>query len=133
FRARKLFLLGRVRGRGQEAFSLAFELAVDARLNDRQGVDAAANYMMNHYVRCLPENRDERMLQLALALLGDAPIPGEESVRSLSTRSGHFQALFRAYDLRGDRAGAAAALRQAITAEEELYERLGSEKWSEKD
>jgi hypothetical protein len=133
FRARKLFLLGRVRGRGKEAFSLAFELAVDARLKGRPRVDAAANYIMNHYVRCLPENRDERMLQLALALLGDATIPGEESVRSLSDRSSHFQALSRAYDLRGDRAGAATALRQAITAAEKLYEQLRSEKYGESD
>ena len=122
FRARKLFVLGLIPGRGQEAFSLAFELAVDARLKGRPTVDAAANYIMNHYVRCLPENRDERMLQLALALLGDVTIPGEESVRSLSDRSSHFQALSRAYGLRGDRAGAATALRQAITAEEKLYE-----------
>jgi thiol-disulfide isomerase/thioredoxin len=133
FRARKLLLLGRVRGRGKEAFSLAFELAVDARLNHRQTVAAAANSIMNHYVRCLPANRDERMLQLALALLGDATIPGEKSVRSLSDRSSYFQALSRANDLRGDRAGAATALRQAITAEEKLYEQFRSEKYSEKD
>jgi hypothetical protein len=133
FRARKLFVLGLVPGRGEEAFSLALELAVDARLNGSPTVDAAANYMMNHYEKCLPENRDERMLHLALALLGDATVPGEESLRSLSTRSGHFQALSRAYDLRDDRASAAAALRQAITAEEKLYEHLRSEKYSEGD
>jgi thiol-disulfide isomerase/thioredoxin len=133
YRARKLFVLGLIPGRGEEAFALALELSVDARLTGRPTVDAAANYIMNHYERCLPENRDERMLHLALALLGGATVPGEESVRSLSDRSYHFQALSRAYGLRGDRAGAAAALRQAITAEEKLYEQLRSEKYSEKE
>jgi thiol-disulfide isomerase/thioredoxin len=109
FRARKLFVLGLIPGRGEEAFSLALEFAVDARLKGRPTVDAAANYMMNHYERCLPENRDERMLHLALALLGNATVPGEESVRSLSDRSSHFQALSRAYDLRNDRARAIAS------------------------
>jgi thiol-disulfide isomerase/thioredoxin len=133
FRARKLFVLGLIPGRGEEAFSLALELAVDARLSGPPTVDAAANYIMNHYERCLPENRDERMLHLVLALLGDATVPGEGSVRSLSDRSSHFQALSRAYGLRGDRASAAAALRQAITAEEKLYEHLRAEKYGEKD
>jgi thiol-disulfide isomerase/thioredoxin len=133
FRARKLLLLGLVPGRGEEAFSLALEMAVDARLKASPTADAAANYMMNHYERCLPENRDERMLHLALALLGGATVPGEESVRSLSDRSSHFQALSRAYGLRGDRASTAAALRQAIAAAEKLYERLRAEKYSEKD
>jgi hypothetical protein len=96
-------------------------------------VDAAANYIMNHYEKCLPENRDLRMLHLVLALLGDATVPGEGSVGSLSDRSSHFQALSRAYDLRGDRARAVAALRQAIAAEEKLYEHLRSEKDSEGD
>ena len=54
-------------------------------------------------------------------------------MRSLSDRSSHFQALSRAYDLRGDRAGAATALRQAITAGEKLYQRLRSEKFPEKE
>lgn len=133
FRARKLFVLGLVPGRGEEAFSLALELAVDARLNGSPTVDAAANYMMNHQERCLPENRDERVLHLALALLGDATVPGEESLRSLSIRSSHFQALSRAYDLQGDRARAVATLRQAITAEEKLYEHLQSKKYSEEE
>ena len=133
FRARKLFVLGLVPGRGEEAFSLALELAVDARLNGSPTVDAAANYMMNHYEKCLPENRDERMLHLALALLANATVPGEESVRSLSDRSSYFQALSRAYDLRGDRARAEAALRQAIRAEEKLHEQLRSEKYSEEE
>ena len=133
FRARKLFVLGLIPGRGEEAFSLALELAVDARLKGSPTVDAAANYLMNHYERCLPENRDERMLNLALALLGNATVPGEESLQSLSLRSSHFQALSRACGLRSDRAPAAAALRQAITAEEKLYEHLRAEDHSEKD
>jgi thiol-disulfide isomerase/thioredoxin len=133
FRARKLFVLGRIPRRGEEAFSLALELAVDAQLKGSPPVDAAANYIMNHYERCLPENRDERMLHLALALLGDATVPGEESVGSLSDRTGHFQALARAHGLRGDRASTAAALRQAIAAAEKLYERLRAEKYGEKD
>jgi thiol-disulfide isomerase/thioredoxin len=133
FRARKLFVLGLIPGRGEEAFSLALELAVDARLKGSPTADAAANYMMNHYERCLPENRDERMLHLALALLGDATVPGEESVRSLSDRSSHFRALSRAYGLRGDRASRIAALRQAITAADKLYERLRVERYREKD
>ena len=133
FRARKLFVLGLIPGRGEEAFSLALELAVDARLKSSPTVDAAANYMMNHYERCLPENRDERMLHLALAMLGDATVPAEESVRSLSERSSHFQALSRAYGLRGDRASSVAALRQAITTEEKLYEHLRVEKRPEHD
>jgi thiol-disulfide isomerase/thioredoxin len=133
FRARKLFVLGLIPGRGEEAFSLALELAVDARLKGRPTVAEAANDMMNHYERCLPENRDQRMLHLALALLGNATVPGEESVRSLSLRSSHFQALARAYGLRGDRASAVAPLRQAITAEEKLYEHLRAEKQSEED
>jgi hypothetical protein len=133
FRARKLFVLGLIPGRGEEAFSLALELAVDARLKDSLTVDAAANYMMNHYERCLPGNRDERMLHLALALLANATVPGEESVRSLNDRSSYFQALSRAYDLRGDRARAEAALRQAIRAEEKLHEQLRSEKYSEEE
>ncbi len=133
FRARKLFVLGLIPGRGEEAFSLALELGVDARLKGSPTVGAAANYIMNHYERCLPENRDERMLHLALALLGSATVPGEESVRSLSDRSSHFQALSRAYGLRGDRASTAAALRQAITAAEKLYERLRAEEYREED
>jgi hypothetical protein len=133
FRARKLFVLGLIPGRGDDAFSLALDLAVDARLSGHPTVDAAANYMMNHYERCLPENRDERMIHLALALLGDATVPGEESVRSLSLRSSHFQGLSRAHGLRGDRASAVAALRQAITAGEKLYEHLRAEKYSESD
>jgi hypothetical protein len=133
WRARKLFILGLIPGRGEEAFSLALELAVDARLKSSLPVDASANYMMNHYERCLPGNRDERMLHLALALLGDATVPGEESVRSLSDRCSHFRALSRAHELRGDRASTAAALRQALAAAEKLYERLRSEKYSEKD
>src|SRR5262249_20248346 len=111
----------------------ALELAVDARLKGRPTVDAAANYFKNHYERCLPENRDERMLHLALALLGGATVPGEESVGSLSDRSSHFRALSRAYGLRGDRASTVAALRQAITAAEKLYERLRAERYSETD
>jgi thiol-disulfide isomerase/thioredoxin len=133
FRARKLFVLGRIPGRGEEAFSLALEIAVDARMKGSPTDDEASNYMMNHYERCLPENRDERMLHLALALLGGATVPGEESVRSLSDRSSYFQALARAHGLRGDRASKAAALRQAIAAAEKLYERLRAEKYSEKD
>ena len=132
FRARKLFVLGLIPGRAEDAFSLALELAVDARLKGSLTADAAANYMMHHYERCLPENRDERMLDLALALLGGATVPVEESVRSLSDRSRHFQALSRAYDLRGDRASRIAALRQAITAAEKLYDRLRVEKYREK-
>ena len=132
-RARKLFVLGLIPGRGEEAFSLAFELAVDARLKGNSTVDAAANYMMNHYERCLPENRDQRMLHLALALLGNATVPGEESTRSLGQRSSHFQALSRAHRLLGDRASTKTALRQAITAEEKLYEQLRAEKQSEED
>ncbi len=73
------------------------------------------------------------MLHLALALLGNATVTGEESVGSLSDRSNHFQALSRAYGLRGDRARAGAALRQAITSEEKLYEHLRAEKYSEED
>jgi hypothetical protein len=76
-RARKLFVLGLIPGRGEEAFSLALELAADARLSGSSAVDAAANDMMNHYERCLPVNRDERMIQLARALPGDATVPGE--------------------------------------------------------
>src|SRR4029079_12487876 len=60
FRARKLFVLGLIPGRGEEAFSVALELAVDARLKGRPTADAAATSMMNHYEKCLPENRDER-------------------------------------------------------------------------
>jgi hypothetical protein len=73
------------------------------------------------------------LLRLALALLGHATVPGEESVRSLSHRSSHFRALSRAYGLRGDRASTIAALRQAITAADKLYERLRVEKYTEKD
>jgi thiol-disulfide isomerase/thioredoxin len=133
FRARKLFVLGLIPGRGEEAFSLALELAVDARLKGSPTVDAAANYIMNHYERCLPENRDVRMHHLTLALLGDTPVPGNGSIRSLSDHAYHFQTLSRAYGLRGDRARAVAALRQAITAEEQVYEHLRAEKYSEKD
>ncbi len=133
FRARKLFVLGLIPGLGEEAFSLALELAVDARLKGSLTAEAAANYMMNHYENCLPENRDERMLHLALAALGNATVPGEESLRSLSDRSSHFQALSRAYGLRGDRARAGAALRPAITSEEKVYEHLRAEKYSEED
>lgn len=133
YRARKLFVLGLIPGRGEEAFSLALELAVDARLNGSPTVASAAKYMMNHHEGCLPKNRDERMLHLALALLGNATVPDGESVRSLSDRSSHFQALSRAYNLRGDRAGAVATLRQAITAEEKLYEHPQFKKSSEKD
>ena len=131
-RARKLFVLGLIPGRREEAFSLAFELAVDARLKGNSTVDAAANYMMNHYERCLPENRDQRMLHLAWHL-GNATVPAEESTRSLGQRSSHFQALSRAHRLLGDRASTKTALRQAITAEEKLYEQLRVEKQSEED
>jgi hypothetical protein len=127
------FVLGLIPGRTEEAFSLALELAVDARLKGSPTVGAAANYIMNHYEKCLPENRDERMLHFALALLSDATAPGEDSVRSLSDRTSHFQALSRAYSFRSDRASAAAALRQAITAAEKNYERLRAEKYSEKE
>ncbi len=133
FRARKLFVLGLIPGQREEAFSLALELAVIARSKGCLTSDAAANSMMYYYERCLPENRDERMLDLALALLGSTTVPAEESVGSLSDRSRHFQALSRAYDLRGDRASRIAALRQAITAAEKLYDRLRVEKYREKD
>ena len=133
FRARKLLVLGLVPGRGEEALSLALDLAVDARMKGSPTVNAAANYMMNHYEKCLPENRDQRMLHLALALLGSDTVPGEESVRSLSLRSSHFQVLSRAYGLRGDRASTVTALRQAVTSEEKLYEHLRAEKHSEED
>jgi hypothetical protein len=133
FRARKLFVLGLVPGRGKEAFSLALELAVDARLSGSPTVDAAANSIMNHYEKCLPENRDDRMLHLALALLDDPAIPGEESVRSLNMRSSHFQAVARAWEFRGERARVSAALRQAIAAEEKVYERLRAEEYADED
>jgi len=133
YRARKLFVLGLIPGRGEEAFSLALESAADARLKGRPTVDAAANYIMNHYESRIPENRDKRMLHLALALLGDAAVPDEESVPSLSLRSSQFQAQSRAYRLQGDRASAAAALRRAVTAEEKLYERLQAGKRGEQD
>ena len=41
--------------------------------------------------------------------------------------------ILKEFDLRGDRTGAAAALRQAITAAEKLYEHLRSEEYSEED
>ena len=132
-RARKLFVLGLIPGRREEAFSLALELAVDARSKGNPTVDAAANYMMNHYEKCFPESRDQRMIHLALALLGNATVPGEESTQSLSLRASHFQALSRAYRLRGDRASTVTALRQAVTAAEKRYERLRAGKQSEED
>jgi len=132
-RSRKLLVLGLIPGRCEEAFSLALELAVDARLSGSPTAYGTANSMMNHYENCLPENRDERMLHLALALLGNATVPDEQSERSLDMRSCHFRALSRAYNLRGDRAGAMATLRQAITAAEKLYEHLQSKKDSKEE
>ncbi len=83
YQARKLFVLRRIPGRGQESVLLIAELAVDARLKGSPTVDAKANYIMNHYEKCLPENRDERMLYKArLALLGNATVPA----RNLSSR-----------------------------------------------
>jgi hypothetical protein len=131
FRARKLFVLALIPGRREEAFSFALELAVDAKSGGNLTAVAASNYIMNHYEKCLLENRDERMLHLALALLNDDTAPGDESSRSLSTRSYHLQALSRAYALQRDKARAVATLRQAITIEEKLCKQLQSGKHAE--
>ncbi|MDB5388469.1 MAG: thiol-disulfide oxidoreductase, partial [Planctomycetaceae bacterium] len=66
-RARKLFLLGQVAGKKEQAYEAARDFIVDATLDSTGRRMYLCDYVLNHYEHAKPENRDERMLMLVHA------------------------------------------------------------------
>ncbi|MEX2092274.1 MAG: TlpA disulfide reductase family protein [Pirellulales bacterium] len=131
YRQRKLFVLGCMADRRQEAFDLACDIALEVTSDNNARPDNAANTILNCY-EAAPENqRDERLPPLALAVLAEAKVPGDKMDIARGCATSHFRALARSYELSGDRKNAAAALQDAIAAGEQQLKLLRDREFEE--
>ncbi len=116
FRQMRVFLLANLPGKREEAFQLATELAIEAKMSGRDmGMGNTAKMLLSTAER----TDDKRFIDLALPLLCD-PSPTDPDLRGRPEHvlQGHRIATLRlrgyAYHLRGDTARATASVREAM-------------------
>ena len=113
-----VFVLANLPGRRDDAFKLATEMAIEAKMSGRSAtMSNTAVALLNAAERADPKARDKRLIDLAVPLLRD-PLP--EDLRSKPERDlqehliGAARLVGYAYHLRGDPTRAAAAIRDAM-------------------
>ncbi len=119
-RRMRFYLLANLPGKREEAFQLATELAVEAKMSGQDRVMLnTAKSLLAAAEDAKPEVRDTRLIDLALPLLGEAtPFDPEWRGRNENDRRDYriltlrFQG--RAYHLRGDAARATNSIRDAM-------------------
>jgi hypothetical protein len=116
----RVYLLANLPGKREEAFQLATELAVEAKMSGRfSDMCNGAKSLLNAAAQAEPGVRDKRLVDLALPLLCD-PSPADPDLRG---RPEHVLQDYRiatlrhrgwAYHLRGDTTRATTAIRDAM-------------------
>jgi len=116
----RFYVLADWPGKREEAFKLATELAVEAKMSGRFAVmGTTVKVLLNTAERAELGVRDKRLIDLALPLLC-GPYPGDPDVRHASEHGLKeieiFNLRFRgwAYHLRGDTTRATGSIREAI-------------------
>jgi thiol-disulfide isomerase/thioredoxin len=125
-RARRLFVLGQVAGKRQQAYEAARDFMVDATLDPTGSKVHNCHYVLNHYEHAKPENRNERMLLLVHAFFrtpGLASRPEYDSVNQHQIEA-------RAYHLAGQRDKAIQEIKLAI---EQQQAKLTKQRESQQD
>lgn len=118
FRARRLFVLGLIPGTKDEAFHLARDIVVNAKL---EGETPSPRPLLNHYESCTAENRDERMIDLTLAVIAESE---QAPNLTLDERIAYLHNLARAYELRHNLALASSAIREAAQLQQVRIEQM---------
>ena len=80
-RTRRLFLLGQIGGKREQAYEAARDFIVDATLDLTGGKMHLCHYVMNEYEHAMPENRDERMLLLVHAYFRTSGVKDRPRIR----------------------------------------------------
>ena len=123
FRRMKMYLLANLPGAEEQAVMLATELAIEARLSERWvNVHNTAKALLNAAARKGPLDRDQRLVDLAIALLRgrDPKDLRRSSVGEVSRlRTYTLGSLAWAYHLRGDQPRAVATIREALAMSEQ--------------
>jgi hypothetical protein len=103
----RLYLLANLPGRREEAFRLATEEAVEAKISRNSfAMMATASTLLNAADGAAPGTRDKRLINLGMALLCDPSLGGDPIDKE--------QLVGWAYHLRGDATRATAAIRKAL-------------------
>ena len=119
----RLYLLANLPGRRDEAFRLATEHAVDAKISrDSTATIATAATLLNAADGSAPGTRDARLIDLAMALLCDPSFAGDQIDKE--------ELLASAYHMRGDANRATGALRKALAMVRDLKPPAGVEESS---
>jgi hypothetical protein len=104
----RLCLLAGLPDRREEVFRLATEEAVAAKVSGNSfAVIGTASTLLNAADGAAPGTRDKRLINLAVALLRDPSLGGDQIDKE--------ELLGWAYHLRGDATGATGAIRKALT------------------
>jgi len=116
----RVYLLANLPGKREEAFKLATELAIEAKMSGRWAAMAnGARALLSAAEGAEAGVRDKRLIDLALPLICD-PSPADPDLRHQSEDSlrnlqiVNLRTRGRAYHLRGDTARATGSIREAI-------------------
>lgn len=129
----RVYLLANLPGKQEEAFKMATELAVEAKINGRFTVmNNTAKGLLNAAERAEGKARDKRLIDLALPLLCD-PSPFDPNLRGRpehdlrDSRIAVLRLRGWAYHLRGDNRRATRSIRDAIAMIHELKPAPGAD------